>query len=299
MYRPQRNRTIIIISLLTIVAGITVMAGWVFNVPVLQSIFPGFEAMRFNAALCFVLFGCALLISQYQTIKYFSFLFFTLSLAGTLIGLITLFQDLFHFNSGLDQLFVTDPTIRSYSIPFPGRMAFNASISFLFLGLGFLALTIRKRSFVIISQFFFHLVAILSAIALIGYLYGVSFFRSLLYQTSMATHTAILFLIISLAASLLNPDIGITRLFTGNQVGNKMAKRLFTLMILTVIIFGSLRMQTQHFRLFSSLDIGISLLAVSFLLVSHLQIWNTANWLNNIDAKRSEPEAEVKLMNAE
>jgi len=274
------------------------MTGWIFNIPAFQSIIPGFEAMRFNTALCFVLFAGALLLTQYQSRGYTRVIYFILSLLGTIIGLITVTQDLFHFTSGLDQLFVTDKTVPSYSIPFPGRMAFNASINFFFLGLGFLLLTFKTRSSNILSQFFFHLVTILSAIALIGYLYGVSFFRAILYQTSMATHTAILFFILSLGASLLNPSIGMARLFTGERVGNQMARRLFTLMILMVIIFGLFRLQTQHSRLFSSLDIGVSVVAVCFLLASLLLIWNTANWLNNIDGQRSEAEAEVKRMNA-
>jgi PAS domain S-box-containing protein len=275
------------------------MTGWILNIPALQSIIPSFEEMRFNAALCFVLFSSALLITQYQTEWYNNILFFILSLLGFVIGLMTLSQDLFHYNSGLDQLFVTDKTIPSYGFPFPGRMAFNASVNFLFLGLGFLALVFKKRLFNILSQFFFHIVTILSAVALIGYLYGVSFFRAFLYQTSMATHTAILFFLFSLAASLVNPTIGIARLFTGKWVGNKMAKRLYTLMILMVIGFGSLRFQTQRFHLFSSLYLGVSLLAVSFLLVSLGLIWHTANWLNRIDEQRSKAEAEVKLMNVE
>ncbi len=248
MDNAQKNRKIITISLLTIAAGATVMLGWILNIPALQCIVPGFVAMRFNAALCFVLFGSALLITQYQSIKYNMLFFIALSSIGTLIGSITLLQDLLHFNSGLDQLFVTDKTAPSYQIPFPGRMAFNASINFCFLGLGFLSLIFKKRVFNVLSQCLFHIVGTLSAIALIGYLYGVSFVRILLYKTSMATHTAILFFVLSAAATLLNPSIGFTRLFTGKRVGNQMAKRLFTLIILTVIIFGSLRLQTQRLR---------------------------------------------------
>jgi two-component system, sporulation sensor kinase E len=299
MDQARKNRTLIIITLVTIVAGIAVMLGWILNIPALQSMVPGFVGMRFNSALCFVLFGWALLITQFPGWRYRLQTFFILSLTGTLIGLITLSQDLFHYNSGLDQFFVFDKTPVSYSFPFPGRMAFNASFNFLFLGLGFLLLTPQKRSANILAQCFFHLVTILSAIALIGYLYGVSFFRALLYETSMATHTAILFLILSLAASLLNPSIGITMLFTGKRVGNQMARRLSTLMVLMVIIFGSLRVQTQRFQLFPTLDIGVSVLAVCFLLISLLLIWNTAHWLNKIDAQRSEAEAEVKVMNLE
>ncbi|HEY4326941.1 MAG TPA: PAS domain S-box protein [Mucilaginibacter sp.] len=295
----QKNKTILIISLLTIIAGLVVMTGWIFDIPAFQSIVPGFEGMRFNAALCFVLFGVTLLITQYSIGKYNNLAFCTLSLMGFFIGLITLSQDLFHYNSGLDQLFVTDKTLASYRIPFPGRMAFNASFNFVLLGLGFLTLAFKKPLFNILSQFLFHIVTIFSAIALIGYLYGVSFFRALLYKTSMATHTAILFFIISLAASLLNPSIGIAGLFTGKRVGNFMARRLYSLIIIMVVVFGSLRFQTQYFHSFSAAGLGVSLLAIGFLLVSLLFIWHTANWLNGIDEQRTKAEAEIKLMNTD
>ncbi|HEY2581258.1 MAG TPA: PAS domain S-box protein [Mucilaginibacter sp.] len=285
--------------MLTIIAGLAVMAGWIFDILALQSIVPGFEGMRFNAGLCFVLFGVTLLITQLQTGKYNSLVFCTLLLPGFFIGLITLSEDLFHYNSGLDQLFVTDKTLVSYRVPFPGRMAFNASFNFVLLGLGFLTLVFKKPLFNILSQFLFHIVTIFSAIALVGYLYGVSFFMALLYKTSMATHTAVLFFIISLAASLLNPSIGIAGLFTGKRVGNFMARRLYTLIIIMVVVFGSLRFQSQYFQSFSSAGLGISLLAVGFLLVSLLLIWHTANWLNGIDDQRTKAEAAIKLMNAD
>jgi PAS domain S-box-containing protein len=297
MYDQQRSKAIIIISIVSIVAGITVMFGWIFNIPALLQIVPGFDAMAFNASLCFVLFGSALLLIQYQTGKYQRPVFFVLSLLGTLIGLITLLQFLFHFNTGLDELFIADKQVVSRSHLFPGRMAFNSAICVLLLGLGFLLLTTKNPLFNLLAQYFFHTVTILSAIALIGYLYGVSLFNSLFYVSSMATHTAFLFFILSMAASLINPSMGITRLFTAKRIGNKMAKRLFTLMLTMVILFGSFRLQTEHYQLFT-LDMGMSLGTICFLLVSLVIIGNTATWLNRIDAQRSVAEQEVKLMNA-
>jgi PAS domain S-box-containing protein len=298
MYDQQKNKAIIIISVISIAAGITVMFGWIFNIPALQQIVPSFDTMVFNTALCFIFFGSALLFTQYQTGKYQLHVFFVLSLLCTLTGLITLLQFLFHFNTGLDELFIIDKQIVSGSHLFPGRMAFNSAICVFLLGLGFLLLTTKNRLFNLVAQYFLHAVTILSTIALIGYLYGVSLFDSLFYVSSMATHTAILFFILSLAASLINPSMGITRLFTAKRIGNKMAKRLFTLMLIMVILFGSFREQTQHYHLFT-LDIGISLATICFLLVSLVIIWNTATWLNRIDAQRSVAEAEVKLMNVD
>jgi len=219
MYHPQKNRTIVLSSWLSIAAGFTVLLGWIFDIPPLRSIVPGFDGMKLNAALCFILLGSALLITQLETSKNSNLFFFILSAITALIGLVTLSEDIFHYNSGLDELFIADHTALSNNISHPGRMAFNAAFNFFFLGLGLLCLLSKKRLFTILSQFFFNAVTVLSAIALIGYLYGVSFFRVLFYKTSMATHTAILFFIISLAASLLNSSIGIAWLFICKCVG--------------------------------------------------------------------------------
>ena len=274
------------------------MMGWVLHIPVMTQIIPGFIPMVFNTALCFVLFGCALLSAQYNIRRFRSPVYLAFSFAGMLIGLITLFQFLFHFNTGLDELFVKDTEAISPQHLFAGRMAFNSTINIFILGSGFLALSAQKRNINLLAQYLFHAVTILSAIALVGYLYGVSLFDALFYLSSMATQTAILFFILSVAASLLNPSMGLTHLFTGNRIGNQMARRLFTLMLITVLLIGSLKDQAQHYRVLT-LDIGISLLAVCFLLVSLAIIWHTAMWLNKIDSSRSKAEAEVKKINTE
>lgn len=299
MDRPQKNSTIIIISLLTIATGIVVLAGWLFNNPVLANLVIGYIAMRFNAALCFILFSCALLFSQYQTKKYTNPGFIIATLSGTAIAFLTIYQDIFHVNIGIDQLFVTDRTPVSFYSPFPGRMAFTSSACFLLFGTGLLLLINKPKTFHIAAQYIFHGVTFISGVALIGNMYGVALFLTLFYVTSMPTITALLFFSLSLAASLLNPGLGISRMFTGRQVGNQMAKRLFSLMVLMVLLFGILNGTGQHSRLFSSLDIGMSVLAVCFLLVSLLLVWNTAAWLNKIDTQRTEAEAKVKIMNAE
>lgn len=299
MYKPFQNITIIVIAWITIATGITVMAGWVFNIPILQTIVPGFIAMKFNPALCFVLFGSALLFTQYKKHRLSTPLFFILSILGTLIGTITLCQDLFHFNASIDQFFITDKTPVIPNFMFPGRMAFNSSLSFMLLGFGFLTFNTKSRLLSIISQCLFQIVIVLTAFALIGYLYGSFLLSALFSVTTMAVHTAILFLILSSAASLLNPSIGITRLFTGKQVGNQMAKRLYTLMIVMVILVGAFRLQIQDQQLPTlSFKTVVSLLAIGFLLISLLLIWNTANWLNRIDTQRSEAEEKIKQMNA-
>ena len=296
MDRPQKSRTIIIISLFIMAVSVICMLGRAYHNANIQHI-AIFDVFKFNAALCFFLFSGALLLFQYRLPKYNTLLFFVLSILGTTIGLITLFQFIFHFNTGIDQLFATDTaTLAPLS---PGRMAYNSAINFSLLGIGMLALTANKRAINIASQYIFHLVSIISVIVLIGLLYGASLFYTLFYITSMPAFTAFFFLILSVEASLLNPSIGLARLFTGKRIGNQTARRLFSLIILMIIIFGSLKGETERSQLFSSVNVGLSILAICFLLVSLALVWNTAIWLNKIDKLRYSAESEVKLMNAE
>ncbi|MEK7794442.1 MAG: hypothetical protein AAB353_07925, partial [Candidatus Hydrogenedentota bacterium] len=46
----------------SILVALLVLAGWMFNVPVLQSVVPGFVTMKPNVALCFGFAGAALLL---------------------------------------------------------------------------------------------------------------------------------------------------------------------------------------------------------------------------------------------
>ncbi|MGZ3750056.1 MAG: PAS domain S-box protein, partial [Mucilaginibacter sp.] len=253
--------------------------------------------MRFNTALCFVLLGGALLTTQYKT-HYYPSLFYILSSLVIFIALVTFSQNLFHFSAGLDQLFVKDGRPLDPIYPFPGRMSVNSSICFLLLGIGLLILTAKRRVFHIVAQYSFHLVTVLSSIGIIGYLNRASFFYDLSGAGPMAVQTVVLFFFISISASLLQPSLGITNLFSGQLVGNKMARRLFILIIFGVIALGTLRVQTRHYYEFS-VELSVALATVCFLLICLLIVWNTAIWLNRIDTKRSEAEAEIKLMNAD
>ncbi len=278
--------------------GIMIMIGWIFPGSGILTILPG-VAMRFNASLCFVLFGGALLVSQWHFKGCHSSLFFILSSLSILIALLTISQEFFHIDTGIDQLFARDNTPVSAAFPHPGRMAFNASLSFCFLGLGYLFFCTKNRVLHAVSQYLFHAVTLIAGTALIGYMYNVSLYNSLFYVTSMAFTTAILFLLLSMAAALLNPDLGLAAIFTGDRVGNRVARRLCTLIFLMILIFGVLKLETKNSKLFSSADIGMAVLVICLLLAAIALIWNTTNWLNSIDDKRKLAEDEVINMNAE
>jgi two-component system, sporulation sensor kinase E len=294
----QKNNIIVLVGTVIIAVSIIIMLGWVFPNSGILGIFSGIS-IRFNAALCFVMFGGALLVSQLHFKRCQAPLFFVFSLLGALIGFLTIGQDIFHANIGIDQLLVSDHTPTLATIPYPGRMAFNTSLSFCFLGLGCLFFCTNNRLLHNIAQYLFHTVTLIAGIAIIGYMYDVSLYNSLFYITSMAFITAVMLLILSMATALLNPGLGLAAIFTGNRVGNQVARRLCTLIFLMILVLGILKLEAKNSKLFSSADIGIVILIICFLLATIALIWNTANWLNGIDDQRKLAQDEVISMNAE
>lgn len=283
-------KMVIRIGFFALFSGLVVFFGWIFQIKSLESVIPGFVTMKPNAAFCFVLLGIAMVVSNKAI---YSFLLILVSI----IALLTLSEYQFHFDAGIDQLLIKDYGSVTNLTPFPGRMAYNTAISFALLGLGLLGLNAKLGKYKVIFQYLLHIVTVIAGVAIMGYIYGVSMLYSFSYVSSMAIHTALLLLLLSIAAARLNPNLGVAKLFIGPAVGNQMARRHFTTLMLVLIVFGSLRIQSERFHILSP-EVGISLLAIGLLLTSLIMIWMTANWLNKVDDLRSKAEAEIRKINA-
>jgi PAS domain S-box-containing protein len=289
------NKAIKRIGIATLFIGTIVIIGWIFKMQLLKSVIPGLIPMRINAAICFVLMGWALLIKNGVQRKTVS-IFLILLLLVALIGGMTLLEYQFHLDLDIDQLFVKDNQSITDHLSFPGRMAYNTALSFVLLSFGLLGLTAKFNKFHILFQYFLHVATVISGIAIMGYVYGVSMLYNFAYVSSMAIHTAILLFLLSIAAALLNPKLGVAGLFTGSGIGNRMARKHFTTLMLVLIVFGSLRIQSERFHILPP-EVGISLLAISLLVTSLVMIWITASWLNKVDDERSKAEEEIRNIN--
>jgi hypothetical protein len=166
------------------------------------------------------LLGAALFLTQFQLKKYNTPVFLVLSFPVILIAVLSLSEYLLHINVAVDQLFIADTASLARKYPFPGRMAPNSAACFILLGLAFFGFSAKNRWFHTPSQYLLHAVTAISAISIIGYLYGLSLFYNPYLVGAMAIHTAILFFFLSLIASLLHPLLGLSPLFTGKLVGN-------------------------------------------------------------------------------
>ncbi len=288
------NKTLFaLVPFLITLLGLLVCVGWVANIFLLKSVLPGYNSMKFNTALLFVFSGTLFFLLQRKKISLPYFILTDLLFA---ISFLTIAQDLFSINIGLDQLFISDLDATAVNHPTPGRMAPATSICFCLLAITFFLLPSNRVPLQKIAQGLLHVISVVSVAAIIGYALKVPDFYRLNHVTSIAVHTSIGLFILSVTISFLNPHLGITGLLTQKEMGNVMARKLFTLLIVTVLILTYLRIVLHRYQAID-VEFGIVLLGLSFVLAGIFIIWYVAIDLNKIDAKRLEAEAETRQTN--
>lgn len=223
----------------------------------------------------------------------------SISLLVTTICVLTILEHLFNFDAGISGLLIPD----RYSNPaiyhfLHGQMLPATAVVYLFLSLALAGFCTKIRLAHILSQYFLHMVSVFCSILLIGFAYSRVSFVDL--QTHILNYLWLggWIITLSITASFRHPSLGLTKLFSGNLVGNKMARRLFAMMAVSILLFGLVKVKYLGFAIWQY-DTGISLFVFCILVVVLLIIWHTANWLNKIDIRRIKAENELKVLNRE
>jgi PAS domain S-box-containing protein len=129
-----------------------------------------------------------------------------------------------------------------------------------------------------------HLVTLISSIVIIGHILNIPEFYKMTF-IPMAVYAAFAFFMLSVSASLVNYNSGITALFTGNLMGNLMARRLFLNMVIATLVVGYIRIQAYREE-WLSVELGSALLIITFIMISLILIWITSRKLNNVHMRR-------------
>lgn len=286
----------LLVAAFVILVGFTVMFGWLIKSDVIIRVIPGFESMKWNTALGFLLAGIcflALLLYDWKWSKPVKNIFGTLTL---LVGLTAVAQYYFKIDLGVDELLVEDYGARLKGHIYPGRMAFSSGLCFLLLGVALIVLKSKHYAFRFIAQTCLHTVSAISLVAILGYAYGVPTLHKLSFLVSMALHTSVCFFILSVTASLSNHTIGLSGLFSGTGVGSLMARKLFPFLAGSLVLLGAVGIWAFRNK-YLAVDFGIAIFVLLFLFIGLALIWNTAKSLNIIDTKRREAEESIIALN--
>jgi signal transduction histidine kinase len=177
-------------------------------------------------------------------------------------------------------------------LPYPGRPSPTAAFCFSLYGFAILGITSQNFRFKKLGQYSLHLITLISFIALLGYLFSVAAFYKLAFLTNIAVHTALTFVILSIATSFIMKKRGITGIFTRNHIGNLVARNLFPKMAISIFLLTLLELYIIRHQMICN-DFGIALLGTSFIIVSLYFIASTSRRLNHIDIKRIQAENKI------
>ena len=293
MNLADKKKYIRLAAVLGLILSTVVIIGWLLGIPSLTSLLPGYQEMKFNAALLFILTNISLIAianEKWHSLK------LVLSLVLISMGLATLLQVFLATNFGIDELFVKDDfIIRTTNNP-PGRMAHGAALSFILFGFGFLLMKSPQEQFRKLAQYCFHIITLISFLVIIKYLLKVPAFNEMPTLKTMSFHTAFIFFISSIAASLWNEKLGFTGLFTGSGVGNIMARQLFPALTIAVILVSILRLFLFQKGMLD-VELGIVFLTTVFILIGLVSIAVSAKQLNKINIKKNIAEDQISNLN--
>ena len=244
------------LAILTIICGSIVVIGAVFNISSLTKILPFFLPMKIKAAICFILIGSAIILSNYlpntlnskiTTTACYLARFFAILAGG--LSLLTVLQYAFNLDFGIDKLFfhqestkeiISNARILRLDAAFLARIKLEAAFCYVLLSIATLLICSHNDYARIISASIGTLVLALALASLS------SFFTPELGQFGwfgygiMRMNAAILFVLLWIAIILLSWQKDIS-----SWTLSKSHTLLFfsSLIILVVIGFNSNRIQ--------------------------------------------------------
>jgi hypothetical protein len=151
-------------SIFVSVVGMTELCAWLLHLETLNGYLPALARMKPNTALCSVLAGTALSALQLPNRNPLrrglgqsaAFLVITISL-------LTLSQYVFDVNFGIDEFLGRDLTTSIH----PGRMGYNAAISFILIGAALLMLDLVPTRGYQLAQVIAPIAALIGALVLV------------------------------------------------------------------------------------------------------------------------------------
>lgn len=270
-------------------AGGLVLFGWAFDIAELKGVVPGLATMKANAALAFVLSGLALYLSSAPALVIPMRLArpITRFLAVTVgaIGLLTLYEYGTGSDLGLDQMLFDDVASSGGGL-YPGRMAVMSALNFVLLAAALLAIDVQTPAGWRPSHWLVLVVAGNSFLAILGYLYGVDALYRVAAVTAMALHTAILFVLFSLALAFARPRSNFVAMVTDEGAAGIVCRRLLPAAILIPPFMGWLRWQGQLAGYYST-TFGLALFAMSNVAIFAGLVWWSARALQRVHEQRA------------
>jgi hypothetical protein len=239
--------------------GLIVLFGWFVDMPALTNLRAGWVSMKPNTALSFLLIGAALVAASSVRSPSSARLYKALAGLVALLGGMTELQYLLSTDFGIDQLLMTIPTEALSKGP-PGRMAQATATGFASCGLALMLLDTRWQ---IVSRTAALVAGMIGLLAVLGYAYDVKSLYGVGAYSSVALHTALGIVVVSMGTQLARPSQGWMSVVTSTTTGGLLARRLLPFAVTAPFVIGWLRHQAELQGLIST-HFGNALVALTY-----------------------------------
>jgi PAS domain S-box-containing protein len=238
--------------------------------------------MKTNMSFALVLFGmCLLLIGLPERFNFLKWISGIFASVVFLIGALTLIENIFSLNLGIDQLLANEP-IGAVSTVSPNRVGLPGSSSLAFLGAGFLSLLAGRRK---LATFLGLVVCIINLVPASGYLLNIGLFYSNPKLTAIAWPTVLALMLSGFGLIFIMPGIGLKNLIVSDEPGDLMIRRILPAIILIPLIIGFIIINGEKLIDYdSTTSTGIQV--VILVLVFALMAFRIRKIMNKINASR-------------
>lgn len=201
----NRRKIVKLIALAVIIGGLAVIAGWIFGIGILTSVWPAWIPMKFSTAVTFVISGISLYFIVRALEGDFDKAQVVLSITSMIIILLMglfFFSALLKIRTGAEDLFIKEAPGNVKTVT-PGRPSFPTTLNFMLIAAAGILTIWHARNLQLKLRVIGLIVASIGALAIIGYCVNVQ----LLYYYIEGVNSAIAFstaaLFVLLGAGLL------------------------------------------------------------------------------------------------
>ncbi len=217
-------------AVMTVSVAVIVLFGWAADITVLKSLLPSLPPMKPLTAIAFVFSGVALyLLARYERGKgqiYAAFCGTVVFLVGGLLVVEYIAGVDFHLNRFL--VHAADEQ--------SARMSLHSALNFTLLGLAIVLIAINR--FGRATRVLLALVGVITLVAMLGLLYGAKTLLGMTQNSSMALHTALIFLTLTMGLGLRDERSGFARLLQSTGSGASMGRRIVPVVLIVPPIIG-------------------------------------------------------------
>lgn len=280
------------VSLVAIMAGALALVGWVWDLDTIRRILPGTVSMNPLTAIAFMVGGFSLWMHGTEAPQRPKFWPEALALLVLMIGFWRLMGYVFEWEVGIDQWLFAEKLATDLAGQ-PNRMSPNAALNFVFLGCGLLLMNRTSRRGVRLTEVFAILLGFVSLLALLGYVYQVSWLYGVVSFIPMALPTAVVFHLLAIGLLLARRDQGWVRLVLSESPGGSLVRHLLPILLPALVLLGWLRLAGERHGFFEA-EMGTTLYTVMAILIVWGLIWWSARSLHRADKSRRRVEDELE-----